>query len=139
MAQVGKAELGFTIAAFAKSIKGEAAVTVKNDRWLRACAIVKRRARDGRELEYGLQAGLLLQLSFVVTKDQSSYAGPMSESAPRTHHLTSFVGEPARLSFVFAIAAFAKSIKSEAPVTGESMCNRQARGEAPVTVETRAQ
>ena len=49
---------------------------------------------------------------------------------------TSFVGQACEAELCFAFEAFAKSIKGEAPVTGESMCNRQARGEAPVTVES---
>ena len=90
----------------------------------------------GRMLECGLQDGLMLQLFFVVTKDQSSYAGPMSESAPRTHHLASFVWQACKAEFCFAIAAFAKSIKGEAPVMVTSVNNRQAHDEAPVTVES---
>ena len=74
--QACTANLCFAIAAIAKSIKGLTPVTVES------YSVVFRL----------FQAGLLLQLFFVVTKDQSSNAGPMSESAPRTHHLTSFVG-----------------------------------------------
>ena len=72
----------------------------------------------------------------MVTKDQSSYAGPMSESAPRTHHLTSFVGQACKAELCFATAALAKSIKGEASVMVKSVNNRQAQDVAPVTVES---
>ena len=72
---------------------------------------------------------MLKYIFLAVTKDQGSDAGPLWTK-------DTFVAQAGMAEFGFTIAAFAKSIKGEAPVTVNSVRRIQARGEAPVTVES---